>query len=261
MGKTTQGVLSRPEGAPATRREMASDISLIPPNQAAERQRWEQRRKSWRQESQQRAKYWSQQITAAQKQGAGAEELRNLSAQAAQELIAERIDRWRNDTNGYDRLTQQLGLAGPEHGVSELISGQDQRPEFQDFALHFATQWLQEKALNGNKLTPGFLMEQVSHGANRAYVAELFQEVDDHPEKISQRIFGQVLPPEQLTGLQRVAGLAANAQVAPQRQKAEELPLGTSDFWYQVRKQWQDGVITNRQQLAEYTAEQIRRYG
>jgi hypothetical protein len=260
MGKTTQSATS-PGGVTTRGSEVSLSPGLIPPGDQHQAQRWEQQRKVQRQQAQQRGKYWSQKIMAAQAAGQSPEALTALSEQAAQELIAERIDRWRNDPNGYDRLARELGLAVNDQGITEVISGQDQHPEFQQFALHFATQWLAEKAIKNNKLTPAFLMEQVSHGANRAYLAELFQEVDDHPEKISERIFGQVLPPEQLAGLQRVAGLAANQETAARREKAEQLPRGTSDFWYQVRKKWQDGEITNRQQLAAYTAEQIKRYG
>lgn len=261
MGKTTQAL------SPATASRCSGDQqqperpSLLPPLAAEEHKIWSQQRKAWRQQSQQRAKYWSQEIGAAQQNGASKQQLQALSQQAAEELISERLDRWRNDDNGYDRLVNELGLAANQQGITEVISGQDLNPQFRQFALHFATQWLTEKAVNNNKLTPGYLMEQVSHGANRAYLAELFQEVDDHPEKLASRIFASEPTAEQISGLQRVAGLAANPQVTEQRQKAEQLSPGTGEFWYQVRKKWQDGVISNRQQLAEYTTEQIERYG
>lgn len=262
MGKTTQAL--SPSAAPAAvsrQQQRPETISLLPPLAPEERKIWSQKRKAWRQQAQQRAKYWSQEISAAQQRGDSEQQLQALAQQAAEELIAERLDRWRNDDNGYDRLVKELGLAANQQGITEVISGQDQRPEFQQFALHFASQWLAEKAINNNKLTPGYLMEQVSHGANRAYLAELFQEVDDHPEKIAARIFASEPSAAQIAGLQRVAGLSANTQVSQQRQQSEQLPPGTAEFWYQVRKKWQDGLISNRQQLAEYTAEQIERYG
>jgi hypothetical protein len=187
-------------------------------------------------------------------------EIKQMSVAVAEAMIDERLDRWRNGRDGYDRMARELGLAGDPDGITELLSGQDKKHEFRAFARDQAAHFVQGLLSSSRKINQAYLSEHISHGANHTYRAELCQEVDLDPQKVGSRIFGRPLSLEEEKSFRRIAGLQARPELDKLRE-ADGIPKHCTDFWYMVRKRWQDGEITNRQELAAFTADQIQRYG
>lgn len=187
------------------------------------------------------------------------EEIKAGSAQVAEALADHYMDRWRNDKkNGYQTIMNDLGMLKEDESITSLVY--DDHPQFRENAKKQAAFFVDKLVNSKMKITPGFLSERVSHGPNHEYRLQLEHRVDLQPDEMSERIFGVKLDADALSRFRMIAGMEGRQEVQGKR-VADGLKPNESDFWYLVRMGYQRGEIKDRDDLARFTLDQMKRYG
>ena len=182
----------------------------------------------------------------------------------ADKFVDHHLDRWRNKAGGYNKLLNSIGLGEGKDAISDFIGNDfDKSSEFRQWTRSQSSHHVQGLVHSNQKITPAFLSEHISHGANHSYKLMMSDVCDREPKRAVKAIFGKDCDfgEDQLDRFRQVTSVASErARKIDKMREADGARKRETDFWFMVNKAKQEGKISNREDLAEFTLDQMNRY-